>query len=88
MMIINGIDFDRRIDRLKEITHKHIDCLFEIQNIMDAEPNFVAPLEYVARAIRVATAINEFERKIIFSSAPIGMPIGGISHGEELIIKP
>jgi len=86
-MIINGIDFDKRLDRLKEITYSHIDCLFDLQRILSSEPKFNSPLDILAQAAACAAVLENFKMKINSVSGANFTPTGMVHRG-ELIVKP
>lgn len=64
--IINGIDFDERLDRSKLFNYEFIDLLFDVRNILDAPGKTGIPAVDIAMKIMAIGA-----RKSILFDKPI-----------------
>src|ERR1044071_504626 len=87
-MIINGIDFDKRLDYAKQWNNDHIDCLFDCQHIMDKEgPTGVAPCDTILKVIACAQRVIQFHNKPIHRIGTVfeSGTIHTISAGDQIL---
>lgn len=87
-MIINGIDFDKRLNQMKQLNNDYIDCLFDCQAIMDKEgPTGVGPCDTILKSIACMQRVFQFKNKPIHRIGPVfeSGTIHTISAGDQIL---
>jgi len=69
-MIINGIDFDKRLDYAKQWNFGYIDCLFDCQSILDKEGPRGTLCDPFLKAIAVVQRTIQFTNRPIYRIHP------------------